>query len=238
MEQRLGCVITYVGHSGFFVEWEDCCFLFDYFQGELPEPRNKPLIVFASHYHPDHFNPEIFDYGARWKSARYVLSREIKLKRLKNLPPAEQIFRIRYDRRLMLEPDLEISTLRSTDAGVAYFVRHKGKMLYHAGDLHWWLWDECTAEENEAMTRRFQEELGKCTGVKVDLAFLPLDPRQEEYYWQGMDAYMRQWDIRRVLPMHFWEKYSFIEKMKHRPEAAGYADKIISIERMGQIYEL
>ena len=27
--------ITYIGHSGFFVEMEDACFLFDYYKGCL-----------------------------------------------------------------------------------------------------------------------------------------------------------------------------------------------------------
>ncbi len=50
----MGCKVTYIFHSGFFVEWEDCCFLFDYYKGELPQPKEKPLIVFSSHSHGDH----------------------------------------------------------------------------------------------------------------------------------------------------------------------------------------
>ena len=56
--------IDYLGHSGFFVEVGDVALLFDYYRGDLSFlhriPQEKPLYVFASHVHSDHFNPEIF----------------------------------------------------------------------------------------------------------------------------------------------------------------------------------
>jgi len=53
--------ITYIGHSGFLVELRETLLLFDYYEGSLPQlPLEKQLYVFASHRHPDHFNPEIF----------------------------------------------------------------------------------------------------------------------------------------------------------------------------------
>ena len=49
--------ITYIHHSAFLVETESAYLLFDYFQGKLPEfSEEKPLYVFASHRHPDHFS--------------------------------------------------------------------------------------------------------------------------------------------------------------------------------------
>ncbi|MBP1754948.1 MAG: fold metallo-hydrolase [Firmicutes bacterium] len=29
-------IITYIGHSGFLIEWDNCYWLFDYFKGEIP----------------------------------------------------------------------------------------------------------------------------------------------------------------------------------------------------------
>ena len=53
--------VTYLYHSGFLVEWENCCFLFDYIRGDLPQQAmQKPFFVFCSHSHGDHFTPEIF----------------------------------------------------------------------------------------------------------------------------------------------------------------------------------
>lgn len=50
--------ITYIHHSCFVVEIEDCIFVFDYYKGKLPEfDKNKRIIFFVSHSHGDHFNP-------------------------------------------------------------------------------------------------------------------------------------------------------------------------------------
>ena len=41
--------VTYIGHSGFWVEWPDCIWLFDYYEGKLPDvPPEKPLYIFVS----------------------------------------------------------------------------------------------------------------------------------------------------------------------------------------------
>ena len=53
--------ITYINHSGFLVETRDCYYIFDYYKGELPNlDKEKEVIVFCSHFHKDHFNPQIF----------------------------------------------------------------------------------------------------------------------------------------------------------------------------------
>ena len=39
--------VTYIHHSSFLVETDENYFLFDYFEGELPEfKEDKPLLVF------------------------------------------------------------------------------------------------------------------------------------------------------------------------------------------------
>ncbi len=51
--------VTFILHSGYFVELDSCCLLFDYWRGDIPQ-SDKPLYVFASHHHEDHFSPEVF----------------------------------------------------------------------------------------------------------------------------------------------------------------------------------
>ena len=54
--------VTYIYHSGFLVETANCYYLFDYYLKELPDlDTGKPILVFASHAHPDHYNPAVFD---------------------------------------------------------------------------------------------------------------------------------------------------------------------------------
>ena len=48
--------ITYIGHSGFSVEYDNVVFIFDYYRGKLPAfDRKKKIYVFVSHAHFDHF---------------------------------------------------------------------------------------------------------------------------------------------------------------------------------------
>ena len=78
--------ITYIGHSGFLVETKDCYYLFDYYKGDLPTLKpDKPMVVFCSHFHHDHFNPEIFDILRRMSmNFQAVLAKDISEK---NYPP-------------------------------------------------------------------------------------------------------------------------------------------------------
>lgn len=53
--------LTYIFHSGFAVEIHSCILVFDYWMDPancLPEilSKGKPVYVFASHFHEDHFS--------------------------------------------------------------------------------------------------------------------------------------------------------------------------------------
>ena len=54
--------ITRIFHSGFLVETAKRYFIFDYYKGELPKLNpDKPVYVFASHGHQDHYEPKVFE---------------------------------------------------------------------------------------------------------------------------------------------------------------------------------
>ena len=68
--------ITYIHHSAFLVETASAWLLFDYFEGELPAiPVEKPLYVFSSHIHADHFSRKIF--GLARPGVTFLLSADI-----------------------------------------------------------------------------------------------------------------------------------------------------------------
>ena len=70
--------ITYIHHSSFAVELEHVILLFDYFKGKLPDfPKEKPVIIFASHFHADHYDPIIFQIAENREKIFYILSNEI-----------------------------------------------------------------------------------------------------------------------------------------------------------------
>lgn len=216
--------VKYLGHSGFLLETESARLLFDYYTGPLPEKSDKPLYVFASHSHHDHFNPAIFSLEA----AAYILSDDIELRR------NDVIFMAAETERDV--DALHIRTLRSTDEGVAFLVKVDGHTLYHAGDLHLWLWgEEDTPEEAETMTRAFRAEMEKLRGESIDVAFLPLDGRQsKEQYWQGLDYAARTLEIEHIFPMHLWGRYEIIAPLKEKD----YGGKIMEIRAEGQEFSL
>ena len=87
--------------------------------------------------------------------------------------------------------DCVISTLKSTDEGVAFLVKTEGKTIYHAGDLHWWDWPGEPEEDNKMMEQLYKAEMEYLKAEKIDCAFVVLDPRQEESGSLGMEYFIK-----------------------------------------------
>lgn len=222
--------VTYIHHSAFFVETESACLLFDYFKGQLPEiPDGKPLYIFASHRHADHFSNVIFDVAAGHENTKLILSSDIWRKRV---PDGAK------ERTVFLGPDktwadgiLKVETFKSTDEGVAFWCTADGREIYHAGDLNHWYWEGEEEQWNKNMTAAYRREIEKMRGRRADIAFLPLDPRLEESFYLGIDDFMKVVDAGKIFPMHFWGEYGVAARLKALPCSAGYRDRIVEIER-------
>lgn len=233
--------VTYLSHSGFLIEWEHCYWLFDYYKGEIPlEDRNKKLFVFVSHSHRDHLNTEIFELAGQQKSCVYVIANEAK-RVCKNQQDKDISF-IKAWEDLVFEDgsgdEIKVHALCSTDCGVAFFLEYQGKTLYHAGDLHWWVWPGEPEEDNRKMTGSYQKEMEYLEGKSIDLAFTPLDPRQEEWYDRGADYLLEHAKIKMLFPMHFWGDFSIIDTYCNREKKLPPDVEIIKIEREGQCWEI
>ena len=224
--------VTYLYHSGFTVEIDDVMLVFDYYKGELPDTaKDKKLYVFSSHFHKDHFQESIFEWEKDY-DVTYILSKDIRAK-----GPEGKTIKVR--RREEIEIDgMKIQTLRSTDVGVAFFVRINDMNIYHAGDLNWWHWEEETPEYNEKMARDYKKEILTIEGEKIDLAFLPLDPRLNAAYGWGIDFFMKHTDTKKVFPMHLWGGYKTISKFLSDPMTEGYRDRIVKISKRGEQFEV
>ncbi len=74
----------------------------------------------------------------------------------------------------------------------------EGKTIYHAGDLNWWHWNGEPEEDNEYYKKTFQDEMKYLEGKKIDLAFMLLDPRQEDKYCWGMNYFLEHTDSKVV----------------------------------------
>ena len=230
--------VTYIGHSGFWLEWPECIWLFDYYEGSLPPvPKEKPLFVFVSHFHADHFNPAIFDLQAP-AGISYILSHDvIRHRKPKNLP--KTLYTMRPDEQLILSAgpeNFQIQTLHSTDFGVAFLIRFHEKWIYHAGDLNWWVWKEESRQYNNNMTANFKKYTRPLLWKNLYAAFLPLDPRQEEWYNKGMLYILEHTHISHAFPMHFWKDYSVTDRFLASPEGAAYKDQIVNIKKENETF--
>lgn len=239
--------VTYIAHSGFMLEMDDVDFLFDYYKGEVPlrDPQ-KPFFVFVSHRHQDHYNPEIFELIRQYPKVKFVISRDVPVKREiqtyqeKGIDLQDFLNEVKkntvYSVELKDGQELKIETFKSTDEGVAFLLECNGKTIYHAGDLNLWIWEGETDQYNQNMTKAYFAQLDKLKGRTIDVAFVPLDPRQEKDAFGGMESFLEYTQTDHIFPMHFWNDYGIIGAFKEaHPE---YAEKIFGIEREGQEFTL
>ena len=128
-------------------------------------------------------------------------------------------------REYALGNEQKLTTLRSTDLGVAFLIEDRQEVIYHAGDLNDWVWDEETEQYNRQMTADYRREIDllseKLGHRELDAAFVVLDPRQEKDYDRGLCYFLENISVKQVYPMHYWEKAAIIETfLQDHPEYA------------------
>lgn len=233
--------VWYLAHSGFAIQTENSVLIFDYY---LDEPKGgiitqgviepavlaeQNVIVFVSHNHDDHFNPVVFDWQKKIPNIRYVLSNDI--------PTTPNAIMIGPNETIRQE-NFIVTTYKSTDEGVAFLIKIDGLTIYHAGDLNWWHWEGEPEDYNQQMAVDFKEQIDMLSNEHVDLAFVPLDPRQEQQYDWGMKYLLEHVDADNVIPMHFWGQPDVIDRLLAEPYMNGYAARIRQLKNRGQYTEI
>lgn len=203
--------VSYLDHSGFLLELKDRYYVFDYYKGVLPPlNKEKEVLVFCSHSHGDHYNPKIFDLlDERGMRYRAVLASDISDE--KRLSKIERSF-VAPDQRYQLEGGILVETLLSNDSGVAFIVSSDEGIVYHGGDLNDWCWEGEPEEENRELRAIFHTEIEKIKGRHFDLAFVPLDPRLEAHYADGLLYFLERVDCNAVFPIHYWGEPEVIQR--------------------------
>lgn len=212
--------VTYLKHSGFMVESRNYIYLFDYIGGNIDKAikSDKKIYVMVSHIHDDHFSKIIFDIATKHDNVTYILSYDVVKKIKKNailskMTEQLNIIRVQAHEKYKID-DIVVETLKSTDEGVAFIVSEKDGTIYHAGDLNWWHWDGEPKSWNRNMEVNFKREIDSMKGRKIDIAFVPLDPRQEEAYYMGMNYFIKNVGANEIYPMHFWGEPRIIDRYK------------------------
>lgn len=230
--------VTYLYHSGFLIETQNYYLIFDYYTQsgkydfiQPQELNNKKVIVFASHFHQDHFDKTIFEWERELPQIQYVLSNDIS-----KTKKQENILIVSPNKEYQLE-DVSIKTFLSNDSGVAFLITADGINIYHAGDLNWWHWNGESDTFNKEIALSYKKEIDQMENITIDIAFVPVDLRLEENYLLGIDYLMKKANVIHVFPMHLWGKYEVFDLLEKEERTKTYKNKIEKIQKTNQKFE-
>lgn len=228
--------LIYIYHSGFALETESSTIIFDYYQDPgsvIPSilERDVPIYVFSSHFHADHFVPEILTWREKRQNIHYIFSKDIL--RQKRAFLSDGTYLVKGE---VYQDDLvKVKAYGSTDSGVSWLVETEGKTIFHAGDLNNWHWaDECPPEEARQYEKAYLGELKDI--VKdinaVDVAMFPVDNRLGTDYARGAKQFLDAIHTGLFVPMHFTAG-GFGPALDFKKEAESREARFFSIQREG-----
>lgn len=197
--------------------------------------RDKPLVVFVSHHHKDHFSKAIYGFARHFSNVRYIVSDEVARMSHHVFWP-RSIYRgprVDESRLTVLSPgqvydngSLRIAAFGSTDAGNSYMVDVDGRRLFHAGDLNAWIWkDESSREEiDEALAAygSILDDIRRATD-RFDAVMFPVDSRIGTDYWTGASMFVRRFDVAVFFPMHFELGDTGDDRLRRERDACAFA---------------
>lgn len=240
--QEVETTIYYIYHSGFAIKTKNHFLIFDFYTEPigfdatsqklaLLSPENikdmNNVFVFASHSHEDHFNPSILDWEDYNKNIQYVFSSDIKIDKAKS-----NYNFLQEDEEKSFE-DVYVKAYGSTDIGISFLVKVDGLTIFHAGDLNWWHWKEDSAEEQFIAEKSFKAHIEKLKEEKhIDIAFFPVDPRLQEFYYEGGQYFAENIQPKLLIPMHFADDLSITKEFFERIKIPKV--KVVQIDYSGQ----
>ena len=229
-------MVYYIYHSAFVIELKKSILIFDFYRfpsnkkkekeeffNRFIKRTDKKVYVFSTHSHSDHFNKEILTWLEMNENIKYILSDDIRIYKHKNF------YFTKEDDSFELD-NLKISTFGSTDLGSSFYINTENKNIFHSGDLHFWHWEDDTAEEEKNMYDGYIAQLEKIKKLdRIDIAFVPVDPRLGVNTLEGVELFYKILKPKIIIPMHFSDDYSrmkeFTEKFKYNEDV-----KVIEIE--------
>lgn len=214
--------LTYIFHSGFVLETEHSIMVFDYWMdpsGVMDSvlQGKKPMYVFSSHFHEDHFNRDIFKWRQQNEEVTYILSKDI----FRHRRAAKEEADVWLAKGSMWSDErITVKALGSTDSGVSWIVETEGKRIFHAGDLGNWyarflpeavpgqtIYSEEFDEYIDpiAHEKQFLGELKDIRKVAdgFDIVMFPVDARIGNGYTLGGRQFIERFKVGLFVPMHF-----------------------------------
>jgi hypothetical protein len=241
--------IHHIFHSCFVAESATAVVVYDYWRDRndrrlhrLLAETDKQVYFVVSHFHPDHYNPNILrgtlssaetplrdskdsmggnNFVFR-KEPLYLLSYDVVKHRHvdKDIPAAILRPGHGYD-----DNNLSLMAYRSTDIGVSTCtILHEGgehTTIFHCGDLNnWYFSDEEEEDTGKLKVSRAQMEglfLAIVREVKAAYPSLnhlmfPVDPRLGKDMLRGASQWLQKIPVDNFYPMHYWNLYPAMQK--------------------------
>ena len=235
--------LTYIFHSGFVLETEQSILVFDFWLDPCGVMDNvlqseKPMYVFSSHFHEDHFTKEIFEWKKQREGITYILSKDIYKHRRASKEDADVWL---AKGGIWSDDTISVWALGSTDSGVSWIVETEGQRIFHAGDLNNWyakfLSDDNPDQERysfemeEAFNPIAHEKqfLGELKDIRkiadsFDVVMFPIDGRVGNGYTLGGRQFIERFKVGLFVPMHFTTGFEPSEQREQSRTCSNYAE--------------
>ena len=214
--------LIYIFHSGFVLETDRCILVFDYWMdpaGVMPRLLRspKPMYVFSSHFHEDHFNRDIFSWRTVKTNLRYILSKDILKHRRAQKDEADAWL---GKGATWADELVRVTATGSTDSGVSWVIETGGKRIFHAGDLNNWYARFLTDDYHGGTVyspdfgmdidplKEEKRYLGELKDIRkltdrFDVVMFPVDGRIGNGYTRGARQFLDMFRTGLFVPMHF-----------------------------------
>lgn len=222
----------HIFHSGFLVELDKHILVFDCLDSSVSKyfSEDKSIYVFVSHSHSDHYSKDIFQWERENSRVKYFFGDDITIRN------AKLNYHIMDKYQCLEIDDLKIRSFGSTDSGVSFLVNCQGINIFHAGDLNWWHWKNDSVETQKKEEKDFKFEVDKLKGEDIDIAFIPVDHRLEEYYYLSADYFAKTISPKILIPMHFGNNFNITKKIKKK--LMNFDMQIIEIQKKNQEFNI
>ena len=209
-------MITYIYHSCFVLRGPDFLVVYDYWKDPegllhsmLEESRRERWAVYfvVSHFHEDHFNPEVVELCRNCEEWHLLPSYDTVKRR--RLDPSEALAILRFGEQVET-PHFTLHAYRSTDVGVCTVVVLKdGTKVFHAGDCNNWYFPQADNDHvkvsPDQMEKLFLSILRdiRAEHPRLHHAMFPIDPRLGQEMLRGALQLMKAIDVGHLYPMHY-----------------------------------
>lgn len=235
--------LWYLYNSGFAIKLNNKFLIFDYYNdtpfGNMTgldagviTPNvleGSQVYVFVSHAHYDHHNEIIYTWKNNDIDITYIISDDVKPINDKD------IYYLKPNMDYNIK-DLNITTLKSNDEGIAFYINLDDFYIFHSGDLNFWRWESESKQWNKDIENAYKSEISKLINLPIDIAFIPVDPRLENNYDLSLKYFIENIkpDNCTIVPMHFGDNYKVFDYLTRD----GYMknDDIITISKRGQSF--